>query len=1175
MVVTALLARCLRFFCVTVGWPGTQQQARHQRELGKLREDVRRAISTTHPGAASRQYWSSRERALRTWLVYNSWTRCPSCRLWHARGLHAADFDAGRPWQPQQCYQCSHRGGPESAPQAAAWPAAMQGLSLEIQTVLAVVDVLQGQPKKHPHGYRRKTQMTRIAWKATSVEDRLQGLPRHHRAAARRAHTWLLTENAPYAAWHAKHLQVLREDNSLDLFPSAIQEPYLESAAWPLWYCMSASCESRLWAGAWAEPFAPYGHSTGQTWQSAKELFLRKVFSEVPDFARSYALLQFQFDRYVFRKIRCRAHVADTVGCDAPWLLSTCHWTPAYWHRQHRALQDVTLQLGTPDLFVTISPYEWTFPFPYWIRKAHEALGAGPTDCPGIEVLAIAHALHEICAGALAGHTRGKWRRNYLRTPGEDGIPAYFARFEFQDGGVQQQYGRGRGSLHVHALFWLKDAPATALQAALCADLPTDEPELRVLAERLQKGAGVRVPQHEGASQWHWSTQAQQWHLRLKHTAAFAARKLRPFFKFILRVLQCHSDVQWWHSRGALLQYVAGYVSKYAESFEERWLADALHPLGAALAVCHQWKASEAEMVMTLARENMAFTNAVIVDYRPPTFRGPEDGALHLYRRRPAELQPWTFLAWLRRHLVTGSFEAHNLRASLRRRKFVAVAVDYYRFPQDTYFFQWLLLNVPHRAIEDLLPEPCWRVDAELRFCCAAVLKCPDQWADDGWLQDFFELQGHREEHVASCLALLRSRRWLIRGQLAGTLPRRAFCRSPAASAGLSPEQARFAASLRQDLETAGLEHWEGTTRRPRFLTGGPGTGKTFCLMSFAAEAAAQERNVLVATPTGKLASSARRLPRVRAMTVHRAFGLMTNSTDAAYVSQFDVWIILELGMLTQQAFERIYWAWIQCDRLPVLVCDGDFQQLPPPVADPKDARDSAFWRRFRVTTLMQQHRCKCPQLASFATLVRTTLPSQTEINAFFDGLVLGDELARDALEAGWAALPGAEVFCATGVSVRFVNEVGYALCPGDGAGRVWAWCGDEAVRMDLKHGCRVMITRNSSHDLDVCNGQVGVLDALSPAGLLLDVGWRLLCVHPRTAWDEARQRQVSAYDICLGYATTVHKAEGATVPAAILVFEDFAPPAWGYTAITRCATRQTLRAIGWPCRRHFHPRSP
>ena len=139
------------------------------------------------------------------------------------------------------------------------------------------------------------------------------------------------------------------------------------------------------------------------------------------------------------------------------------HWSPAYWERHHRALLDVCEQIGAPHLFVTVAPREWSFLFPCWIGKARAAARAGPTELSGAEVLAVAHGLHQICAGFLCGASGDahRWKDHLQdnKVGAFGGAQAHVARYEYQDGGKYHEFGKVRGSLYVHMLLWLHGAP--------------------------------------------------------------------------------------------------------------------------------------------------------------------------------------------------------------------------------------------------------------------------------------------------------------------------------------------------------------------------------------------------------------------------------------------------------------------------------------------------------------------------------------------------------------------------------------------------------------------------------------------------------------------------------------------------------------------------------------------
>ena len=118
--------------------------------------------------------------------------------------------------------------------------------------------------------------------------------------------------------------------------------------------------------------------------------------------ATDFLLLQFQLDRYIIQDVLVRCKVSEGRNADGHCFHDNQHWSPRQWRRHHRVLVDICEPLGEPDLFLTVSPWEWTFPFPFWITKAHRPLGKGPTAIPCPETLCNANALQQLCDIFLA-----------------------------------------------------------------------------------------------------------------------------------------------------------------------------------------------------------------------------------------------------------------------------------------------------------------------------------------------------------------------------------------------------------------------------------------------------------------------------------------------------------------------------------------------------------------------------------------------------------------------------------------------------------------------------------------------------------------------------------------------------------------------------------------------------
>ena len=93
-------------------------------------------------------------------------------------------------------------------------------------------------------------------------------------------------------------------------------------------------------------------------------------------------------------------------------------------------------QFGLPDVFMTISPSEWSFPFPDWLEQLRSETGLGPTQLAAFETYHIAHTLEQIVRGYLSGSNDKRWSNHvfsYNRIAKYANVRTYFYRFEFQN----------------------------------------------------------------------------------------------------------------------------------------------------------------------------------------------------------------------------------------------------------------------------------------------------------------------------------------------------------------------------------------------------------------------------------------------------------------------------------------------------------------------------------------------------------------------------------------------------------------------------------------------------------------------------------------------------------------------------------------------------------------------
>ena len=81
-------------------------------------------------------------------------------------------------------------------------------------------------------------------------------------------------------------------------------------------------------------------------------------------------------------------------GCSPNRSLGNKSFSHTYWQHQNLYLIDAVRQFGYLYFFITISPYEWTLPFPSFLEDLHHhQYGKDVTDLPILETTLIAHVL--------------------------------------------------------------------------------------------------------------------------------------------------------------------------------------------------------------------------------------------------------------------------------------------------------------------------------------------------------------------------------------------------------------------------------------------------------------------------------------------------------------------------------------------------------------------------------------------------------------------------------------------------------------------------------------------------------------------------------------------------------------------------------------------------------------
>lgn len=183
-----------------------------------------------------------------------------------------------------------------------------------------------------------------------------------------------------------------------------------------------------------------------------------------------YELLQFHYDHWLFKTITGAISIARKLKCSPARALNTKTFSVGYWQWQHRFLVDAMRQYGFPSPFITISPYEWTFPVPTWLETYCQETGSGATNLAGFETMHFAHTLEQLIQGYICGSTTARWKEHLLHhkcDPKRTNVNTYSYHFEFQH----------RGTLQVYLLVWLKDL-GNLKHSHIRADIPWDDKAL-------------------------------------------------------------------------------------------------------------------------------------------------------------------------------------------------------------------------------------------------------------------------------------------------------------------------------------------------------------------------------------------------------------------------------------------------------------------------------------------------------------------------------------------------------------------------------------------------------------------------------------------------------------------------------------------------------------------------
>jgi ATP-dependent DNA helicase PIF1 len=386
--------------------------------------------------------------------------------------------------------------------------------------------------------------------------------------------------------------------------------------------------------------------------------------------------------------------------------------------------------------------------------------------------------------------------------------------------------------------------------------------------------------------------------------------------------------------------------------------------------------------------------------------------------------------------------------------------------------------------------------------------------------------------------------------------------------------------------------------RKNIFLTGEPGTGKTFTIQIIKDLLVKQGKKVAITAMTGTAAVLA------NAKTLHSFLGIglgkkevdelvkdvyMKQKEKVLMIQDTDVMIIDEVSMLDAELLHKIseFLKRLRRSKLPFgnlqMIFVGDFCQLPP--VNGNYCFSSPVWVEAEIESIFLKENVRQAKDPEFAEMLRrlrwgyesmtegdlailtemttTKFPESIVPTRLFPKNAQVDKINKNFFQRLITSRTGGEVdaiLCFPKVDSKDAVKF-----------RTYADLTGIALDLELCIGTQVMITRNIDVEEGLVNGTRGVVSAIYRHDLSVDItlmnGQRAHIAYVEATFPLDKKKESTYRMMPLKYAWAIsqHKCQGMTLDAIeIDLGEDIFENGQAYVALSRAEHRKSVRIVNF-----------